>query len=120
MPVEETPVASPAAEDTGVPATTLIPTDPSGYTVFGRTYIHNTSPHTLTPELLSQPFTAKLAKESDGPQILIIHTHGSEAYTPADDGGIVWSGDHRTTDSRCNVVAVGDAMAEELGMGRSV
>ena len=28
------------------------------------------------------------------------------------DDGIVWSGDHRTTDSRYNVVRMGDAMAE--------
>ena len=46
------------------------------------------------------------------PQILILHTHGSEAYTPAGDADIVWSGNYRTTDSRYNVVAVGDAMAE--------
>ena len=51
----------------------------------------------------------------DGPQILILHTHGSEAYTPAGNETIVWSGDHRTTDSRCNVVRVGDKMAEVFG-----
>ena len=44
-----------------------------------------------------------------------MHTHGSEAYTPADCTDIVWSGDHRTTDSRYNVVKVGDAMAEVFG-----
>ena len=33
VPVEETPVDIPAAADNGVPAKTLIPTDPSGYTV---------------------------------------------------------------------------------------
>ena len=112
VPVEETPVESPVTEDNGVPAKTLIPTDPSGYTVFGRTYIHNTSPHTLSADLLSQPFAAKLAEESDGPQILIIHTHGSEAYTPAGDTPLVWSDDRRTTDSRYNVVKAGDVMAE--------
>jgi stage II sporulation protein P len=59
---------------------------------------------------LQVPFAAELTE--DAPQILIIHTHGSEAYTPAEDPDIVWSGDHRTTDSRYNVVKVGDEMAE--------
>ena len=31
------------------------------------------------------------------------------------DAGIVWSGDHRTTDSRYNVVRVGDEMAAVFG-----
>ena len=32
--------------------------------------------------------------------------------TPAEDADVVWSGDHRTTDSRYNVVKVGDEMAD--------
>ncbi len=96
--------------DNGVAARTLVPTDPSGYTVCGTAYINNGTSHTLTAEELQKPFTASLAEE--GPQILILHSHGSEAYTPAEDPGIVWSGDHRTTDTRYNVVRMGDAMAE--------
>jgi len=119
-PVIETPVVTPpAAEpapdvgapipDNGVPARTLVPTDPSGYTVCGRVYISNSSKRSVTPAALTEPFTAELS--DDGPQILIVHTHGSEAYTPADDSGVIWSGDMRTTDSRYNVVGVGDEMA---------
>ena len=58
---------------------------------------------------------SNLYNPQDGPQVLILHTHGSEAYTPAEETGIVWSGDHRTTDYRYNVVRVGDAVAEVLG-----
>ncbi len=108
-PLEETPLDTPAAQDNGVPAKTLIPTDPSGYTVCGKVYISSSSGYTLSPEEIAQPFSARLAEE--GPQLLILHTHGSESYTPA-SGTAVWSGDHRTTDNRYNVVAVGDAMAE--------
>ena len=36
VPVEETPLEAPEAADNGVPARTLVPTDPSGYTVVGR------------------------------------------------------------------------------------
>lgn len=110
-PVEETPLDSPVTADNGVRAKTLVPTDPSGYTVFGRTYISNSSSHTLTDDALRRPFAAQLAKNEDAPQILIIHTHGSEAYTPAEGTAPVWSGDRRTTDSRYNVVKAGDVMA---------
>jgi stage II sporulation protein P len=58
-------------------------------------------------------FDAELTAEE--PQILILHTHGSEAYTPAEADDIVWSGEYRTTDSRYNVVKVGDEMAEVFG-----
>ena len=114
VPVEETPV-EPAvpAEDNGVPAKTLIPTDPSGYTVFGRVYVSNTTGHELSVSLLQQPYAAALGGE--GPQLLILHTHGSEAYTPVPGTEIVWSGDYRTTDYRYNVVKVGDEMAEVFG-----
>ena len=113
IPVTETPLELSPAADNGVPARTLIPTDPSGYSVFGRTYISNSTDHVLSAEDVQRPFAAQLTGEA--PQVLILHTHGSEAYTPAEDAGVVWSGNHRTTDYRYNVVRVGDAMAEALG-----
>ena len=113
IPVEETPLDAPDSVANGVAAKTLIPTDPSGYTVCDRTYISNSTDYPLSVSDLQQPFAAHLSE--DGPQILILHTHGSEAYTPAVDETIVWSGDHRTTDTRCNVVRVGDEMAEVFG-----
>ena len=113
VPLEETPLDAPEAEDNGVEAKTLIPTDPSGYIVCGRTYISNSTEHTVSIQDLQTAFDAELTTEE--PQILILHTHGSEAYTPADSGDIVWSGEYRTTDSRYNVVKVGDEMAEVFG-----
>ena len=113
-PVEETPLEAPSAPDNGVTARTLVPTDPSGYTVFDNVYISNSTDHALSVTALAEPFAAELTGE-EGPQVLILHSHGSEAYTPAEDEGIVWSGDHRTTDSRYNVVQVGEEMADVLG-----
>lgn len=112
QPVQEEPqpAPAPAGRDNGVPAKTLVPTDPSGYTVCGKVYISNSTKYTLSDEELRKPFAAELT--GDGPQILILHSHGSEGYTPALDTGIVWSGDYRTTDLRCNVVRAGDVMAE--------
>lgn len=111
VPVEETPVdAATPAEDNGVPAKTLIPTDPNGYTVCGRVYISNSTSYEMSVPELQEPFAAAL--EEEGPQLLILHTHGSESYTPAPGAEIVWSGNYRTTDYRYNVVKVGDEMAE--------
>ena len=114
-PVREEPqeAPAPAGTDNGVPAKTLVPTDPSGYTVCGKVYISNSTKYTLSNEELLKPFAAELTGEA--PQVLILHSHGSEAYTPAVDDGIVWSGDCRTTDTRYNVVRMGDAMAEVFG-----
>lgn len=113
VPVEETPLnvpTAPASADNGVAARTLVPADPSGYTVIGRAYISSSRDDELSIPAFQGTFEAELTP--DTPQILILHSHGSEAYTPAADPGIVWSGDHRTTDCRYNVVQVGDAMAD--------
>ena len=109
-PVEETPLQAESHTDNGVPARTLVPTDPSGYTVCGRVYISNSTDYTLSPQELTAVFDAELS--GDGPQILILHSHGSEGYTPPAGEEVVWSGNLRTTDSRYNVVRVGDEMAE--------
>ena len=85
QPVQEEPQPAPvpAGTDNGVPAKTLVPTDPSGYTVCGRVYISNSTKYTLTGEELLKPFAAELT--GDAPQILILHSHGSEGYTPAEE-----------------------------------
>jgi stage II sporulation protein P len=110
-PVTETPLQAQTAEtDNGVPARTLVPTDPSGYTVCGPVYISNSTRHTLEIGEVEKRFAAALTEEA--PQILILHTHGSEAYTPPAGTEVAWSGSHRTTDTRYNVVHVGDVMAQ--------
>ncbi len=113
VPVEETPLDALDFTDNGVPARTLVPTDPSGYTVCGRAYISNSTDYVLNTAELAETFDAELTGEA--PQVLILHTHGSEAYTPPEGTDVVWSGDHRTTDSRYNVLRVGDEIADVFG-----
>jgi stage II sporulation protein P len=48
------------------------------------------------------------------PQVLIIHTHSTEAYTPVDGEDYTASDPYRTTDPEHSVVKVGDILAEEL------
>lgn len=64
-----------------------------------------------TERLMTEPlcYTLKVGT----PQILIIHTHGSEAYSQS--GGAYEETDaSRTTDKTKNVVQVGSVLAEEL------
>ena len=48
---------------------------------------------------------------AEGPQILILHTHGSEAYTQAGLDRYESDDNKRTSDERCNIIRVGDELA---------
>ena len=50
----------------------------------------------------------------DGPQVLIIHTHGSEAYTATAEDMYTESDPYRTEDKEKNVIHVGDVLTEVL------
>lgn len=112
-PVTETPVEPEQSTDNGVPARTLVPGDAADYTVSGKVYISNSTNYKLEIQSLTEPFDATLTDES--PQILIIHTHGSEAYTPPKGESYVSTGNYRTADSRYSVIRVGDEMADVFG-----
>ena len=49
-----------------------------------------------------------------GAQVLIIHTHSSEAYTPDGTDRYVESDPYRTEDRKYSVIRVGDALAEQF------
>ena len=51
---------------------------------------------------------------SEGPLVLIVHSHSCEAYTPTDSEAYESSGDHRTLDPDRSVIAVGDVLAQAL------
>ena len=98
--------------DNGVPSRTLKPSDPAGYTVSGSVYVNNASDASLSAAQLTGGFAAKL--QSDGPQVLIIHTHGTEAYTMPSGEEYEPSDDHRTLESEKNMLRIGDEMADVL------
>ena len=116
VPLPETP-ADPVTPlifaDNGVPARTLIPTSAEGYVVTGEVFITNTSENTFDSALFDGSFAAALSPE-EGPQVLIVHTHGSEAYTMPAGQEYVPSGDCRTTDNAYNVVRVGEELVKTL------
>ena len=114
-----TPPPQVTADPDSVVARTLIPTSPQGYTVAGGLYLYNRTG--LTVDLAAaaaSPLSFTLPAE--GPQVLIVHTHGSEAYTPAGEDVYVPSDNNtRTLDNNYNVVRVGEEMARvftELGL----
>ena len=99
--------------DNGVTARTLVPTSPDGYIITGDVYIDNRSERSLDAGIFDGTFAATLSEE-EGPQVLIVHTHGSEAYTMPAGQEYEPSGDCRTTDRAYNVVRVGDELAAAL------
>lgn len=48
------------------------------------------------------------------PTVLIVHTHGTEAYTPTADALYEASGDYRTLDENYNMISIGDEVARVL------
>ena len=99
--------------DNGVPSRTLRVSDPSGYVVSGSVFINNGSACTLEPsQLTGRPAAIDCPAES--PQVLIIHTHGSEAYTMPAGEEYEASDDHRTLDKEKNMIRVGDEIARVL------
>lgn len=108
---QTTETAQPFA-DNGVPARTLTPASPAGYTVAGRVYITNATDYALDPAALDGSFAASLG--TGEPQVLIMHTHGSEAYTLPEGQSYVSTGDHRTADGSVSVLRVGEEIAAVL------
>ena len=99
--------------DNGVKARTLVPASPDGYIVAGDVYIDNRSDRSFDASLFTAPLDTQLSC-GDLPQVLIVHTHGSEAYTMPPGEEYVPSGDCRTTDENYSVVRVGAEIAAVL------
>ena len=99
--------------DNGVPAQTTAPTSSKGYTVVNGVYLKNSSGTEIDADALSDgSFAAQLT--DDGPQVLIVHSHGSEAYTMPAGQEYTPTGSFRTDNDACNVVRVGDEIAAAL------
>ena len=82
-------------------------------TISGAQLLKNETSYVLDPEAILQEGPS-LRLPAEGPQILIIHTHGSEAYTPAGLDRYEASDTNRTQDPRYSVIRVGDELAERL------
>lgn len=63
-------------------------------------------------ELITRPL--KFDANADGPLILIVHTHATEAYTPTAEDDYEPAGEYHTTDTAHSVVQVGQVLADRL------
>ena len=82
----------------------ILPTSIEG----GMVISNNTSYKLNLEDLVSKGTSVRLS--ADKPQILIIHTHGSEAYTPEPENSYTPSDTFRTDDARYSVIRVGDEL----------
>ena len=105
-------LTAPDADASGVIARTMVPSPSQTYLHTGDIYIANRAEKQVNvTALASAPVHISL---SDGPQILILHSHGSEAYTPSGSDLYQESDPYRTTDCNYNVVRVGEEIARVL------
>ena len=122
LPVQETePTALPTPEPEPTPAATA-PPEPEPETaapVFARSELprvdDRTSGHDLAA-LFAEGWSLTLP--DSGPQVLILHSHSTEAYTPQGEDQYEASDPGRTLDKGQNVIRVGDelsAVLEEAG-----
>ena len=75
--------------------------------------VHNRTAIGLDLEALAAEGLS-LSLPADGPQVLIFHTHSSEAYTPEGTDVYEASDPYRTEDKAYSVIRVGDVLAEKL------
>lgn len=107
------PRAALAFQDNGVPSQTVLIRNTAGYTVVRGVCVKNASNKTLdAAALAAEGFAARLTDSA--PQVLILHTHGSEAYIMPAGQEYVSTGTCRTSDTTKNVVRVGDEIASVL------
>ena len=104
------PLSTAAPED--IVERTLTPVSSEGYVTGAGLYLyHRTDREADLAAALRQDLPFALAPAAEGPQILIIHTHTTEAYTP--DGIDVYApsdNNTRTLEEPYNMLRVGDEM----------
>ena len=105
---QEEPHLSQSGED-GVVEMTAQGKEEGKYLYGQGVYLYNRTDLELDVSVLEEGEVTLTAGE--GPQILILHTHGSEAYSQSDGNTYEESDPYRTTDCTRSVVRVGEVMA---------
>ena len=112
-PFESEGADSTPASDSDIVETTITGGDSPLYINAEGIYLKNKTDYDIDVEALLNEnlnFTIDL----DQPSVLVIHTHGSEAFLPAGDDLYEESDPSRTEDTKYNVVRVGDELTEAL------
>ena len=110
---EPTPAPSPETTAPEIPTQT-----PDGLPILATSFpggltIRNDAEKDVDPAALLAEGTS-LRFGAEGPQVLIVHTHTSEAYMPSDGCRYEASDNMRTQDPNYNIIRVGDVLAARL------
>ncbi len=114
-------IHAPAAADAEREESFFVPSQADmavAMTIGGAAMLRNETGYAIDADAVAQSGTSvRLAAE--GPQILIIHTHSSEAYTPSGLDRYEPSDNTRTEDPAYNIIRVGDELTrlfEQAGL----
>lgn len=114
-----TDISIPSVDAQDIVSRTLVPSDSIGYDTWEDIYIYNQTDLIVDVEELANTTLDISLTTSGEPQILIIHSHATEAYTPDGDNTYIPSDDYRTTDESQSIIAVGDEIQRvftEMGL----
>lgn len=112
--LDSTPIPSASPTPTSVPTPAPTPTPQILEAIIaGGIRVDNSTDYSIdTAQLLTEGPSVTL--QAGHPQILIVHTHSSEAYTMDDFDRYESSDSSRTQDVNYNVIRVGDVLTEQL------
>lgn len=114
----ETPLPQSTTAPEDIEERTLLPADTEGYLSTQGVYLFNYTNQAMDMQALASA-QVQVEPTEEGPQILIVHTHGSEAYTMDGEDIYEESDASRTTDEHYNVVRIGEEIKrifEEKGL----
>lgn len=100
--------------DNGIPSQTTVPSKSTNYTVINGVYIKNATGRTIDKKTVGKGDFSAVYQADASPQVLIVHSHATEAYTMPSGQKYKASGNYRTKDTNYNVVRVGDEVAAAL------
>lgn len=109
--VEPDPLPSATEAPDGIIPRTMVAGTSASYVNSGSVSIYNHTDYTLDIDQLLADAPA-LTAGSDAPQVLIFHSHATEAYTPSGTDVYEESDSYRTLNTDQNMVRVGEEMAK--------
>lgn len=113
---EETPPEIPENRRGKVTEMQYFSAEGENYVAFGRGMIKNCTSYSAEKikTKLTEGHSLSLSTEGEKPQVLIYHTHATEAFEKFDTGFFDLENSWRSTDSSENMVAVGEALSSVL------
>lgn len=109
--VEPDPLPSATEEPDGIIPRTMVAGTSASYVNSGSVSIYNHTDYILDIDQLLADAPA-LTAGSDAPQVLIFHSHATEAYTPSGTDVYEESDSYRTLNTDQNMVRVGEEMVK--------